>query len=324
MHGLRALGVAVMALALSATSDGWLPISTVASASSLLSISHRFPRFPKPPKPKPPKPKPTPSPVPATTRTTTAIVPQTAKLSMTPAAARTELAAVMKSSSDDVMHVVPLKHRAHPTVQRAAKGGFNFNGVENGMTTSRYPSGYEELWKARLDGIHTNALKHGMSNARYASMLRSNARAQRRSLEATKLTTRQTKAPTVSPATSKDDLLRQARSRKAAQLKAAAAAVEATKISRTTQSRHIKGTPAWREKRGSYLLKETDAQRVLDDFHAGRTTLVTMKQSGPVIRAEGITGFHNSRRHGFSDQPTNHFIIKGTKNVSIVPTNPVL
>lgn len=45
-------------------------------------------------------------------------------------------------------------------------------------------------------------------------------------------------------------------------------------------------------------------------------------QGFPVVKFEGVTGTNVNAGVGITGQPTNVFIIKGTKSPSIVPANP--
>lgn len=97
-----------------------------------------------------------------------------------------------------------------------------------------------------------------------------------------------------------------------------------SKISYQKQQRHIKNTAEWIKRgKGGYLLKEQDAQKVLDAFHSGEAKVLgTTSQGHIVVEYKGITGFNNNPAAGFIDQPTNVFMIKGSTSPSIVPTNP--
>jgi RHS repeat-associated protein len=88
------------------------------------------------------------------------------------------------------------------------------------------------------------------------------------------------------------------------------------------QMRHIAGRREYRG--GGYLNNIDDAQAVLDAYHAGRATILgkTLRSGSPVVRVEGVTGTNVNIGAGFANQPTNVFIIKGTENPSVVPTNP--
>ena len=67
----------------------------------------------------------------------------------------------------------------------------------------------------------------------------------------------------------------------------------------------------------------SDAQKILDGFRNGSATIIGKTKNGfPIIRYNKVTGFNNNSGAGFINQPTNVFIIKGTKSPSIVPTNP--
>ncbi|UZE08939.1 polymorphic toxin type 50 domain-containing protein [Pseudomonas corrugata] len=90
------------------------------------------------------------------------------------------------------------------------------------------------------------------------------------------------------------------------------------------QNRHTAGTQQL-EERGSvgFVNSVSDAQKVLDAYHAGQVKILGKNAQGfPVVKFEGVTGTNVNLGVGITDQPTNVFIIKGTKKPSIVPTNP--
>lgn len=88
--------------------------------------------------------------------------------------------------------------------------------------------------------------------------------------------------------------------------------------------RHVAGRPEWIARgQGSYLNSTADAQKVLDAYHSGNATVLgTTSQGHIVVRYGGVTGYNNNVAAGFTNQPTNVFMIKGTSSPSIVPTNP--
>jgi RHS repeat-associated protein len=89
------------------------------------------------------------------------------------------------------------------------------------------------------------------------------------------------------------------------------------------QERHLLGTVANEDGRGGYFKSIDDAQAVLDSYHAGTAEVLGATKSGSVVvRVPSVTGFNNNVGAGFLGQPTNVFLIKGTKNVSVVPTTP--
>ncbi|MFG0382588.1 filamentous hemagglutinin N-terminal domain-containing protein [Pseudomonas sp. zbq_18] len=96
-----------------------------------------------------------------------------------------------------------------------------------------------------------------------------------------------------------------------------------TKISQK-QLRHIAGTQQLEARGGGgFLNSVSDAQKVLDAYHAGQVKILGRNAQGfPVVKFEGITGTNVNLGVGITDQATNVFIIKGTKSPSIVPTNP--
>jgi len=74
---------------------------------------------------------------------------------------------------------------------------------------------------------------------------------------------------------------------------------------------------------GGFLNSVADAQKVLDAVHSGEAVFLgTTKAGQPVFRYSGVTGTNVNIGAGFSSQPTNVFIIKGTTNPTVVPTNP--
>ncbi|WP_440466746.1 DUF637 domain-containing protein [Pseudomonas sp. YH-1] len=97
----------------------------------------------------------------------------------------------------------------------------------------------------------------------------------------------------------------------------------ATKVSQK-QFRHVEGRPELEARGGGgYVASIADAQRVLDAYHGGQATVLGKNAQGfPVVKFEGVTGTNVNVGVGIIDQPTNVFIIKGTKSPSIVPTNP--
>lgn len=76
---------------------------------------------------------------------------------------------------------------------------------------------------------------------------------------------------------------------------------------------------------GSVMQSQVDAQRVLDAYRSGQTTVVGQTRNGdPIVRLNEVTGrYRNELNTGrVIDEPSNVFIIKGTKSPSIVPANP--
>jgi RHS repeat-associated protein len=90
------------------------------------------------------------------------------------------------------------------------------------------------------------------------------------------------------------------------------------------QLRHIAERPELAARGGgSFLNSMSDAQAVLDAYHAGTAKILGKSSQGfPVVRVEGVTGTNVNVGAGFPSQPTNVFIIKGTASPSVVPTNP--
>ena len=90
-----------------------------------------------------------------------------------------------------------------------------------------------------------------------------------------------------------------------------------------SQRKHIKGDS--QHKHGSYFNNTQEAQEVLDAFHDNKATIVGYnKQNQPIVKYNGVSGTYsttNKDRVTYT-APTNYFIIKGTKKVSVVPTTP--
>ncbi|WP_199510607.1 RHS repeat-associated core domain-containing protein [Nucisporomicrobium flavum] len=96
-----------------------------------------------------------------------------------------------------------------------------------------------------------------------------------------------------------------------------------TSISRQKQGRHVQGDPLHDGTGKSYLNSQADAQSVLDAYHSGDATVLGRTNNGHiVVRYGGVTGYNNNPGAGFVDQPTNVFMIKGTRSPSVVPINP--
>lgn len=93
-----------------------------------------------------------------------------------------------------------------------------------------------------------------------------------------------------------------------------------TRISYQSQGRHVQGAREYEGK--SYFKSRADAQEVLDAFHNGTAEVLGMKGNNVVVRVPGVTGYNMNREHGYLDQPTNVFFIKGTKSVSVVRHTP--
>ena len=72
---------------------------------------------------------------------------------------------------------------------------------------------------------------------------------------------------------------------------------------------------------GGYFKDASDAQRVLDAYHSGDASILRTTGNGNVVvRYRGVTGYNNNPGAGYLNQPTDVFMIKGTKSVSIVPS----
>jgi hypothetical protein len=103
-----------------------------------------------------------------------------------------------------------------------------------------------------------------------------------------------------------------------------------TKVSRQKQQRHVvdsQGNPPNSDKNGrelskTYFFKESDAQRVLDEFHSGSARVLGFHRGGPVVRTRNVTGINHNLGSQLPHQATHVFWIKGTKSVSVVPISP--
>ncbi|WP_264595544.1 hemagglutinin repeat-containing protein [Sphingobium sp. B12D2B] len=94
-------------------------------------------------------------------------------------------------------------------------------------------------------------------------------------------------------------------------------------ISRQKQERHVNGGRDKDPDAGGEMASLSDAQAVLDAYHAGNATIVGKTVQGdPIVQVDGIVGINKNAGSGYDNQPTNIFIIKGTKSVSVVPTSP--
>ncbi|MCP2337527.1 RHS repeat-associated core domain-containing protein [Actinomadura rupiterrae] len=92
-------------------------------------------------------------------------------------------------------------------------------------------------------------------------------------------------------------------------------------ISRQKQGRHLQGDRLYNG--GGYFVDIDDAQSVLDAYHQGTATVLgTTRTGNTVVRYDGVTGFNNNPASGYVDQPTNVYMIKGSKSPSVVPINP--
>jgi len=92
------------------------------------------------------------------------------------------------------------------------------------------------------------------------------------------------------------------------------------KINPAKQARHLKGAV---NATGSYLNSLKDARLVLDAVHSGKATFLGITKKGHLMyRYQGVTGVNVNIKHGYEAQKTNVFMIKGIKQVSVVPSNP--
>ncbi|MEU8661150.1 LamG-like jellyroll fold domain-containing protein [Actinoplanes philippinensis] len=97
----------------------------------------------------------------------------------------------------------------------------------------------------------------------------------------------------------------------------------AATVSRQRQARHVQGDPLHANSGKSYFNSHADAQSVLDAYHNGDATVLGQMPNGNIVVSYGdVTGYNNNVGAGFLDQPTNVFMIKGTKSPSVVPINP--
>jgi len=68
---------------------------------------------------------------------------------------------------------------------------------------------------------------------------------------------------------------------------------------------------------------KADAQKVLDAYHKGSAKIIGRSSQGfPLVRYNGVAGTNVNLGAGFRNQPTNVFMIKGTKSPSVVPVSP--
>ncbi|MBI2273956.1 MAG: RHS repeat-associated core domain-containing protein [Bacteroidetes bacterium] len=91
-------------------------------------------------------------------------------------------------------------------------------------------------------------------------------------------------------------------------------------ISAQKQARHLAGAAGAGK---GYLNSLQDAQKVLDAVHSGEATYLGTSSAGhAVYRLESVTGTNVNLGAGFTNQPTNVFMIKGTVSPTVVPTSP--
>ncbi|MGO3296594.1 MAG: RHS repeat-associated core domain-containing protein [Marinobacter sp.] len=94
----------------------------------------------------------------------------------------------------------------------------------------------------------------------------------------------------------------------------------AAKVSQK-QLRHIKNNKNYRG--GGVLNSVDDAQHVLDAYRSGVAKIIgKTKQGFPVVKYRKVTGTNINTAAGYTNQPTNVFMIKGSKSPSVVPMNP--
>ncbi|GAA3249740.1 hypothetical protein GCM10010532_096040 [Dactylosporangium siamense] len=72
----------------------------------------------------------------------------------------------------------------------------------------------------------------------------------------------------------------------------------------------------------SYFKNHADAQSVLDAYHNGSASVMGSHREGFVVRYDNVPGYNHNPGAGYLDQPTNLFLIKGTRSVSVVPISP--
>ncbi|MDM4015897.1 AHH domain-containing protein [Roseiconus lacunae] len=101
--------------------------------------------------------------------------------------ARARLRSALGSSApNQAHHIIPWQTRSHELIQRAARGGFNINGVENGISLARtqhlgsHPK-YNSAIIRKLDELLVN--NPGLSDAQYADLLRGYVNRLRNGLE---------------------------------------------------------------------------------------------------------------------------------------------
>lgn len=100
------------------------------------------------------------------------------------------------------------------------------------------------------------------------------------------------------------------------------------RISAQRQGRHIEGgidPRTGQPTTGSVMKSQSDAQQVLDAYKSGQATVVGQTRDGfPIVRYDGVQGrYVNEMNTGrVINEPSNVFIIKGTRSPSIVPANP--
>ncbi len=95
----------------------------------------------------------------------------------------------------------------------------------------------------------------------------------------------------------------------------------ANRINTQRQLTHVSGSPTQRA--SGFFDTPDQAQQVLDAFHSGHADILrTNKQGFLAVQFDGVTGTNVNIGADFPNQPTNTFIIKGTKKVTVVPTTP--
>ncbi len=115
------------------------------------------------------------------------------QLSVKPYKARNTLRQTINPSKRrgvDAHHVVPWKLRSHPVVQKAAKGGFNINGRENGILISTrihakslgHPK-YNARVKATLDGVWAATKHKNIKPWQYSQVLKNMTRKEKKFLQ---------------------------------------------------------------------------------------------------------------------------------------------
>ncbi len=91
--------------------------------------------------------------------------------------------------------------------------------------------------------------------------------------------------------------------------------------------RHLLGHPDFGKVVGkSYFENVEEAQKVLDAYHSGKTTVLQVLEDNKVIvKFEGATGYYHNEAMILAGKPreaTHIFEIVGTKQAKIVPKNP--
>lgn len=105
------------------------------------------------------------------------IINYTAKLNVTNKVAQSQLSKAIPGAGQ-AKHIIPWKYRTHNTVQRAARGGFDFNGKMNGFrsTVKNYPKNYDNQVTKKLAAIEKITVAKKLSDKRVAILLRNHTK----------------------------------------------------------------------------------------------------------------------------------------------------